>query len=123
MAGDVFADENRCPCLIEQSGDVGPEMPGVVHTQSLTGHAEGLTGPRRSDAIHCATPASAVEGADVRPDRSLVKTPIFHARRQNEGCRNVDLHMADDASAWKHSGDGEVGAAGAGEEGQHAGGR
>jgi hypothetical protein len=49
-----------------------PEVSAIVVGLSLPGCAEGLAGESRREEIHASTPASAVEGSKVVPDRSLM---------------------------------------------------
>lgn len=99
-----------------------PDGALVGVSEPAAGMAVGLAGQSRHDAIHRSTPASAVKGVEVRPDRSGFKAPVFHARRQNAGRRDFPLHVADRASL-AHCSDGKVEASDASTDGQHAEGR
>lgn len=79
---DVLAEEGMSPAaIVDVDGAV--EQPAVVSlAEPLSGDAVSLAGIARQDAIHRATPCSSVEGSQVRPDRSRMKPPRFHARDQ-----------------------------------------
>lgn len=81
---DIFQNNERRSRPVDSPPDVRPEVARVFDAATGAGHAEGLAGKARQYAIHCATPASTVEGAEISPDRSGVKTPVCHARRQYE---------------------------------------
>jgi hypothetical protein len=73
-------------------------MPRIVCSTTLAGEAERLARVSANDAIHDATPRSAVEGSNVRPDRRRSQDRIFHARRQDRGGECFAFNVADDAS-------------------------
>jgi hypothetical protein len=66
---DVLQQREVGSHLAKDSGNVGPEVPGIVPSESFSGDAERGTREARSNAIHDATPLSTVEGAKVVPDR------------------------------------------------------
>ncbi|MDQ2712119.1 MAG: hypothetical protein M3Y72_22585 [Acidobacteriota bacterium] len=51
-----------------------------------------------SEDIHAATPGAAVEGSEVRPNRSRIEGAVFHARRQDSGGSNFPFNEADRSS-------------------------
>jgi hypothetical protein len=63
----------------------------------LAGHGMRLTGESGSDAMNAATPASAVEGGHVVPDRRRTKDPFLHSRDQIRSDKGFPLHVADGA--------------------------
>jgi hypothetical protein len=63
VVGDVLEENESWLYLADDAGDVGPEVPRVVRAESLAGHGEGLAGVAANEAIHDATPRSAVEGS------------------------------------------------------------
>lgn len=97
---DVFEEHESRSALVDDPGDVGPDPSLVRFPESLAGGAERLAGESRSDDIHATTPASSVEGSEVRPDRSLIQPPRFHLADQQRGAECFPLHEADRASLW-----------------------
>lgn len=71
MAGDVFEESPFRAAFVEDAGDMRPEVARVLDAFSMAGIGEGLTGVSRSEDIHSAAPASAVEGGSIVPDRCL----------------------------------------------------
>jgi hypothetical protein len=71
----------------------------AVDSGPLSGHAEVLARESPSDSIHKATPGAAVEGGNVRPDRSFMQCAVAHTRRQDRGGRDFPLHETDCAGA------------------------
>jgi hypothetical protein len=69
IPGDVFAEETMRPQAIDVAEHLVDEPSLVVSSFSLSGHAVGLTGVSRSDAMNDATPRLRIEGAKVSPDR------------------------------------------------------
>lgn len=69
--------------LANDAGDVGPEVPFVLHPTLIPRDAERLARESRSDDIHDSTPASAVEGSKIVPDRSLTQGRVPHPRHES----------------------------------------
>lgn len=119
MAGDVLEKAQPGPALRDDAGDVGPEMPGVARPAPLAGDAEGLARVARSDAIHDSTPRASVKGSQVRPDRSLIQPPFFHAA--DKRCCRKGFPLAVSHTPGGRDGDSEpeVEPPDPGAEGQH----
>jgi len=60
--------------------DAGPQVAGIGGTGSLAAQAEGLARVSTNDNVHQSAKAFPREGSQIRPDRSRVKLPAFHAR-------------------------------------------
>jgi len=73
--------------------DGGPEPSRIVGLSALPRGRPGLAREARSDEIHDSTPASSVEGSQVRPDRARIQPSVTHARRQDGGRKGFDLHV------------------------------
>lgn len=69
--------------LPDDAGDVVPNPPLVLDALALAGERPRLAWEPRSDEIHCATPASAVEGSNVIPHRRAIQGLLFHPRHDN----------------------------------------
>lgn len=82
----VLAEEGVSPALIEDLDGAIKQPSVIIGAEPLSGDAVALAGISRQDAIHRAAPCSSVEGSQVRPDRSRMKPPRFHARDQACGC-------------------------------------
>ena len=69
MPGDVFQEDPFGAALADDTGNVGPEVAGIVGATALSGRAEGLAGIACEDGIECALEGPGVEAAQVGPDR------------------------------------------------------
>jgi hypothetical protein len=116
---DVLQDDELGLDRSQSLGNERPEPSVVVDAEALPGARDGLTGEARHDAIHRATPRSAVEGGEVSPDRRRSQGAVRHARRQDAGREGFPLHVTDGAGGGQGESDAEVEAADAGTEGQH----
>lgn len=103
MMGDILEkDEGRLD-LVDDAGDMRPEVAGVVRAPALARDAERLTRIARSDDVHRAAPRSAVEAGNVVPDRRAIQGRVFHPRHEDGRGEDVPLDMAHSTI----SGDGE----------------
>lgn len=91
----VFQEDDPGSNVAKDSSDVGPQPSFILDTFLLPGHAERLTGESGMDEIHAATPASAVEGGKVVPDRRRTKDAFCHSRDQMRGDKGFPLHVTD----------------------------
>jgi hypothetical protein len=64
---DIFQKDESGTYLPHHSINFGPQVTRIVLASSFTGLAEWLAWVSGSDAIHSATPRSAVEGSEIRP--------------------------------------------------------
>ena len=91
---ESLADESRDVLQQDPSGshvsddatDRWPEPTVVVHTKALARRRERLAREAGSDEIHSAAPRLAVEGPDVRPDRSVIQARLRHPLHENGCC-------------------------------------
>lgn len=120
MPGDVFEEDEAGARLLDDPGDVRPEVAGILGTLSLARGAEGLAGVARRDDIHPAAPRSAVEGGKLVPDRCRCQGLLRHPG--HEGGRSVAFPLDVTHSAIPGEGDveAELEASGAGAEGKTA---
>lgn len=99
MAGDVLEKNEVWANLRDNAGDVWPEVAGIVVASAIPCKAERLAGVAGRDEIHDATPASAVEGGKVVPDRRRSHGAVLHARHQCRGGVGFPLHETDGAAS------------------------
>lgn len=78
MPFDVFEEAPFGLHLADDPADMRPEVAGIVLAASAPCEAEGLAGIAGSDEMNAAAPWAAVEGGNVRPDRSLIQGLVFH---------------------------------------------
>lgn len=97
MSGHVLQEHQYGLHFPDDASDVRPEVPFVGFPKPLPGDGERLARVSRRDEIHNSTPASAIEGGKVAPDRSLVQDAVLHSRDQERGSRGFPLHVADGA--------------------------
>lgn len=80
---DVFEEAPFGLHLPNDPADVRPEVAGIVLTAPLTSEAERLAGIAGSEEMNAAAPRAAVEGGNVRPDRSLIQGLVCHPRHES----------------------------------------
>lgn len=83
--GHVLEKQHRRSTLVDDAGDMGPEPPLVAGSCTLAGQAGALARDAGNDEIHAAMPRSAVEAAQVIPDRSRRHGRFFHPGHES-GC-------------------------------------
>jgi len=85
MMGDILEEDEGRPDLVDDAGDMRPEMTRVVRAPAFSRDRERLARIARSDDVHRAAPRAAVEGGNVVPDNSLIQGRVFHPRHEG-GC-------------------------------------
>ena len=88
---DIFAEHPFGSGLVNDAGDVWPQVPRVVFAEPLSGRTERLTGIARKDDIHASTPACAVKGAQIVPNRGFAQRRVLHPR--HEGGRRMGFPL------------------------------
>ena len=68
MTCDVFEEHPLGAAFGDDTGDLGPEVPGIVGTTALSGSAEGLAGISGKDDVEGAAKGPGVEAAQIIPD-------------------------------------------------------
>ena len=69
MPRDVFEEYPFGAAFLDDAGDVGPEVPGIVSATALSGCAEGLAGISGEDDIEGPAKDTCIEAAQIVPDR------------------------------------------------------
>lgn len=69
VPGDVFEKDPFGAAFLDDPGDVGPEVAGIIGTAALSGRAEGLAGISGKDDVKGAAKGPGVEGSQISPDR------------------------------------------------------
>jgi len=75
MAGDVFKKDPFGVALLNDTGDIGPEVAGIIGTAALSGCAEGLAGISGKHRVERTTEGAGMEGPQVGPDRGRGEIP------------------------------------------------
>ena len=120
MAGDVLEENKSSPAFPDDASHMRPEVARVVSAAATACGAERLARVSRNDEIHASTPRCAVEGGEVRPDRSLIHGAVLHTRDQDGGRVGFPLHETDGSCRGAGESDAEVESADAGAEGQYS---
>lgn len=116
--GDILEEHEGRLNLIDDAGDMRPEMAWVARTPALPCDRERLARIARSDDVHRAAPRAAVEGGNVVPDNSLIQGRVFHPRHES-GCGvGFPFDMAHSTISGDGDGKPEVEPARAGAEGE-----
>ena len=75
MPGDVFEEDPFRAAFVDDAGDIGPEVTGIVSATAFPGRAEGLAGIACEDSIEGAAEGPGIEAAQVGPDRGRDEIP------------------------------------------------
>lgn len=104
MGADVLEEAPLGPALHEDAADLGPLPSRIGGSEPPAG--VGFPGARvaRSDDIHASTPASAVEGVEIVPDRSAIQGRVLHPGHESGRGIGFPLDVTDSAI----SGQGDV---------------
>ena len=68
MTGDVFEEHPFRAAFVDDAGDVGPEVTGIIGPAAFPGRAEGLARVSGQDGIEGAAEGPGIEAAQVGPD-------------------------------------------------------
>ena len=69
VTGDVFEKDPLGAAFPDDSGDIGPEVAGIVSTGTLASGAEGLAGISGEDDVEGPAERPGIETAKIVPDR------------------------------------------------------
>ena len=69
VTGDVFEEDPFRAAFVDDAGDIGPEVAGIVGAAALSRRAEGLAGIACEDSIEGPAEGLGIEAAQVGPDR------------------------------------------------------
>jgi len=80
-----------------------PKVSGVVRSLSFAGNAERLAGITRSNDVYPLTKWTAIEGLNIRPDRSDIQLTRFNLCDQVRASEGFYLHVADRSKSRDNS--------------------
>ena len=75
VTGDVFKEHPFGAAFVDDAGDLGPEVAGIVRAAAFAGGAEGLAGISGQDRVEGAAEGPGVEAAQIVPDRRRGEIP------------------------------------------------
>ena len=75
MARDVFQEDPFGGTFPDDTGDVGPEMAGIVGATAFASGAEGLAGISCEDDVEGTAEGAGIETAEIIPDRGRGEIP------------------------------------------------
>ena len=75
MTGDVFEKDPLRAAFADDTGDLWPEVPGIVGTAAFSGRAERLAGISGEDDVECAAKGPRIEGLQIIPNRGWGEIP------------------------------------------------
>jgi hypothetical protein len=78
-ASDVFDEDEPRAGLDEDPACIGPEIALVFFAKPFAGKAMWLARYATNEAVHCATPSTAVEGSGIAPYRRWSHEARFHS--------------------------------------------
>ena len=68
VTGDVFEKDPLWRAFLDDTGDLWPEVAGIIGTAALASGAEGLAGISGEDDVESAAERSGIETAEIVPD-------------------------------------------------------
>lgn len=75
MPGYVFEKDPFGAAFSDDSGDIRPEVAGIIGATALSGGAEGLAGVSGEDGIKRPAEGAGIETAQIIPDRGRGEIP------------------------------------------------
>ena len=75
VTGYVFEKDPFGAAFPDDTGDVGPEVPGIIGTGALSRCAEGLAGISGEDDVEGAAKGTGIEAAQIVPDWGRCEIP------------------------------------------------
>ena len=95
---DVLQNESLRVAIVGDVEDVEEQAASLpIKPGTLAGNADVLARESRNDEIHASAPRCAIEGEQVRPDRTRIKGSRFHKAGKLCGCRGLALHVQNGA--------------------------
>ena len=92
MAGDLLEEAPLGAGFPHDSGDLGPEVAGIVLALPVPREGERLAGIAGRDEMNAAAPRSAVEGSEIVPDRSRRQGRVRHPGHEHRRGKGVPLN-------------------------------
>lgn len=118
MMGDILEEHEGRFDLVDDAGDMRPEVARIVRTPALSRDRERLARITRSDDVHRAAPRAAIEGSNVVPDNSLIQGRVLHPRHESGCGEGFPFDMAHSTISGDGDGKPEVEPACTGTEGE-----
>jgi hypothetical protein len=97
VAFDVFGKDPFGANFADDSGDVGPQMAGVIRPFPEASKAEWLAGITGSEDMNASTPRRAIEGFKIVPNRRLIQGRVCHPRHESSRGMGFPLDVTDSA--------------------------
>lgn len=108
VISDILEEADPRSDLVNDPGDVGPEVAHVVCPGALASQREGLAGVAAREDIHNSAPRAAVEGFEITPNRRVIQGFLLYARHQ-ESCRvGFSFNVADRSSRGKRQSERDI---------------
>jgi hypothetical protein len=118
VTGNVFEEHPFRQTLRDDTGDLGPEVPGIIGTAALSGGAEGLAGVSGQDDVEGTAEGPGIETAQVIPDRSRGEVSCALGGDENAAGIDFPLDESTGVVAWFGEHDAQIQASAACAEGQ-----
>ena len=116
MSGDVLEEHGAGPHLVDDAGNVRPEVAWVILALPATRQCERLAWITGRDEMNAAAPRSAIEGLEIVPDRRLIQDLVRHPRHESGRAETVSLDKTHSSISGLGDGEPEIEPADAGAE-------
>ena len=108
MMGDIFEEDEGWHALIDDPGDMRPEVARILGAEPFACDGERLARISRSDDVHRAAPRAAVEAGNIVPDRRLIQGRVVHPRHESGRGVGFPFDMAHSSISGDGNGEPEV---------------
>lgn len=99
---DVLQEREACSYFAKNPCDLGPEVPFVLVSPSLSGLGEWLAREPARNEIHESTPRATIEGSSVVPHREQREVTVRLPPQEDFSAVRVDLNCGEYAMAKEY---------------------
>ena len=117
MTGDVFEKDPFGAALMDNTGDLGPEVPGIVGPTTLSCRAERLAGISGEDDVESTVEGPGIEAAQIVPDWRGCEVSCALGGDENAAGIAFPLDESTGVEAWFGKHDAQIQASAARAEG------
>ena len=97
---DIFEEGPFGPDLVNDAGDIGPEVAGIICTAALSGMAERLAGIAGRDDMNAVAPRAAIKGFEIVPNKRLSQGLVFHPGHESGRSMGFPLDISHSAISF-----------------------
>jgi hypothetical protein len=118
VTGDVFEKDPLGTAFPDDTGDLGPEVAGIIGAAAFSGRAEGLTGISGEDCVEGSPEGPCIKTAQVVPDRGRGEVSCALGRDEHGAWPVLPFDKGAGVEAWLGEHETQIKASAACAEGQ-----